>query len=45
MESQECAGDHYIASITAFLGAEKATRLLGLHAAFTSGVFLLVMVS
>lgn len=45
MESQKYAGDHYIALVTAFLGAEKATRFLDLHAAFISGVFLLVMVS
>lgn len=33
----------HIALVPASLGAEKAIRFLGLRAAFSSGVFLLIM--
>ena len=44
MESQECAGDRSVALVAASLGAEKATRFLSLPAAFSAGVFVLVMI-
>lgn len=44
MKSHESARNHYNALVAASLGAEKATRFLGLPAAFSAGVFLFVMI-